>query len=306
MDPCLGGPGSTMAANRAVPYPWTRARAALRRQPRLRGAGPPRDSRPIFEAFWTSGVPLRRDASRTPPGLVESCPSIPDIAQRPGISVIVDTIVEPLDALLAPRPVPIPPDPAGRHPRSLIAREDSVLCVVDLQHRFLNKLAPDVRERLTDTARFVIEVARRLAIPRFVTVEDPARNGGTVEAIRACLGAEDLDRDKRVFGLGSQPDLASALLAQPRRTAILIGLETDVCILHSAVGLAELGFRAVLVADATGAPGAEHELGLERARVLGLETIHSKGLYYEWLRSLDGLAMIAAEPAIRPPPGSAL
>jgi nicotinamidase-related amidase len=200
----------------------------------------------------------------------------------------------------------IPPDAIRRQPRSLIAREDSLLCIIDVQPGFLAKIQPDAREQLIDTARFVIEVATRLAIPRFVTVEDPAHNGATVDTIRSCLASDDLERDKRVFGLGSQPDLASALLGQPRRTAILIGLETDVCVLHSAVSLAELGFRAVIVTDATGAPGGEHDLGLERARILGLETIHAKGLYYEWIRSLEGLAAITAGPAIRPPVGSVL
>lgn len=181
-----------------------------------------------------------------------------------------------------------------------------MLCVVDVQPGFLAKLDPGVRERLVDTARFLVEVAARLAVPRFVTVEDPGRNGATVDAIRSCLAPGDFDRDKRVFGLGDQPDLASALLSQPRRTAIVIGLETDVCILHSAVSLAKLGFRAVVVTDATGAPGVGHDFGLERARALGLETIHAKGLYYEWIRSLDGLAALMTEPKIRPPPGIVL
>jgi nicotinamidase-related amidase len=149
---------------------------------------------------------------------------------------------------------------------SLIGRDDSVLCVIDVQPHFLAKLEPGACDRLVDSARFVVEVARRLAIPRFVTVDDPSRNGATVDAIRSCLGPADADRDQLVFGLAGQPDLIAALLAQPRRTAVLIGLETDVCILHSAVGLAECGFRAVIVADATGAPGGEHALGLERAR----------------------------------------
>jgi nicotinamidase-related amidase len=190
-----------------------------------------------------------------------------------------------------------------RNPSALLDRDDSMVFVVDLQEGFLRKLTTAERERLVATARFVIEVARRLGIPFFVTVEEPTIHGPTLPAIRACLPQEAPDQDKRVFGLCGQPDLRLAALASPRRTAVLIGLETDVCVLHSAVGLRAQGFRAVIIADATGAPGDEHDLGLARARLLGIEVLHAKGLYYEWLRSLDALVAVND---IAPPPATGL
>ena len=39
------------------------------------------------------------------------------------------------------------------------------------------------------------------------------------------------------------------------------------------------------------------------AHALGVETIHTKGLYYEWARSLAGLARLKAHPAVIAPPG---
>ncbi len=128
----------------------------------------------------------------------------------------------------------------------------------------------------------------------------------TTDALKALLGPDVVEHDKRVFGLCGQPDLADAIVAQPRRTAVIIGLETDVCVLHSAVGLLGRGFRSIVVSDATGAPGEEHALGLARAQTLGVELIHAKGLYYEWIRSLKGLHELAAERTIAPPMGSLL
>ncbi len=186
---------------------------------------------------------------------------------------------------------------------AVLDRDDSVLFVVDFQEGFLRKLAAAERERLLGTARFVIEVARRLGLPIVVTVEDPGTNGPTWPSLRACLPPEAPDREKRVFGLGDDPAIWSPALAGARRTAVLIGLETDVCVLHSAVSLRARELRAVIVSDATGAPGDEHALGLARARALGLETVHAKGLYYEWVRSLDSLELVRG---IAPPPGSAL
>jgi hypothetical protein len=41
------------------------------------------------------------------------------------------------------------------------------------------------------------------------------------------------------------------------------------------------------VADATGAPGTAHQFGLERIRDAGGAIVSVKGLFYEWLRTVE-------------------
>ncbi len=185
----------------------------------------------------------------------------------------------------------------------LLDSRDALLCVIDVQHGFLARLPDARRTELTHRIRFIVEVAARLAVPTIVTVEDAPLNGPTDPAVLGVLPPDCREFDKRVFGLMGQPDLAGRVAATGRRTAVLVGLETDVCVLHSAVGLARAGWRSVIVSDACAAPGDAHAAGLERARALGVETIHTKGLYYEWARSLAGLARLKAHPAVIAPPG---
>jgi nicotinamidase-related amidase len=187
------------------------------------------------------------------------------------------------------------------HPPAVIDPADSILLVIDLQEGFLKKLSAERREAIIDHCRFLVEVAARLRIPLFATVEDPARNGGTTERVHACFERGLAQRDKRIFGLCSQNDLREAILAQPRRTAVLIGMDTDVCVLHSSVGLLAEGFRSVIVSDATEAPAAARDQGLARAAALGVEIVATRGLYYEWVRSLEGWAVAQAPPYIAPP-----
>jgi nicotinamidase-related amidase len=191
-------------------------------------------------------------------------------------------------------------------PRGLIEQNDCVLLVIDLQEPFLRKIDPAVAERLVDRVRFLVEVALGLDIPLFVTLEDPTRHGATAEPVRRLFPPDLVEHDKRVFGLCGQEDLAAAIQAQSRRTAVIVGLETDVCVLHSAVGLLGQGFRVVIVRDATGAPGEEHEFGLSRAVALGVELAHAKGVFYEWVRSLAGLRDLAGRREIAPPLGGKL
>jgi nicotinamidase-related amidase len=188
----------------------------------------------------------------------------------------------------------------------LIDHEDTILVIIDFQDGFLRKLDADRAALIVDNSRFIVEVSRQLNIPTFVTVESPVKNGRTSQTILSRLPADTEEREKIIFGMCGQPNLREAISAQARRTAVLIGMETDVCILHSAVGLREAGFRPIIVSDATAAPGDEHALGLKRAERLGIEVLHTKGLYYEWIRSLAGFAAVARDGPIAPPMGSRL
>jgi nicotinamidase-related amidase len=93
---------------------------------------------------------------------------------------------------------------------------------------------------------------------------------------------------KDTFGLAGTPEIVTAIRALERRTAVLVGFETDVCVAQSAIGLHELGFRAVVVEDATYTNGeAHHRRGLARMSEAGVERNHCKGVYYEWIRKVD-------------------
>jgi nicotinamidase-related amidase len=107
--------------------------------------------------------------------------------------------------------------------------------------------------------------------------------------------------------LADVPQILAAVEATGRRTAVLVGCETDVCVGQSAIGLVDRGYRVLVVSDATFAPGAMHDLGLRRIREQGGEVSHAKGVYYEWLRTLDAAVRFEAEhPDLAAPPGFSL
>ena len=189
---------------------------------------------------------------------------------------------------------------------AMIDQHDSILLVIDLQDGFLKKLTTERRESVIDHCRFVVETAVRFDIPLMVTVEDSPRNGMTTERVYGCIDPAAPQRDKRFFGLCSQPDLRDAMLEQPKRTAILIGMDTDVCVLQSAIGLLSNGFRTVIVSDATESPGRARDQGLARAQFFGAELISARGLYYEWIRSVEELDKLESGARVVPPVGTIL
>jgi nicotinamidase-related amidase len=193
----------------------------------------------------------------------------------------------------------------------LIERDDSLLVVIDLQPRFWgDRLDADDRRGAEVAARhaaWLAAAANALGIPAVITEEDPARNGPTDEAVLAALGANAPVFTKPVFGLVECPDIMEAIRATGRGTTVLVGSETDVCVTHSAVGLGEAGYRVVVVEDAVFSPFGAHAPGTARLRDLGIELVHCKGVYYDWVRTLEAALTFEEEnPGLASPPGFSL
>jgi nicotinamidase-related amidase len=108
-----------------------------------------------------------------------------------------------------------------------------------------------------------------------------------------------------VFGLAADPGITADIEATGRKTAVLVGLETDVCVTHSALGLLERGYRVVVLADATGSPGTAHNFGLQRMRAAGVILSSVKSIFYEWIRTVPAAQALEEEAGgeIEPPMG---
>jgi nicotinamidase-related amidase len=190
----------------------------------------------------------------------------------------------------------------------LIQRDGSVLVIIDLQPRFWGDTldagdAAAVKD-VCARAAWVAGAARALGVPAVLTEEDPARNGPTADAVLAAAGAEAPVFTKPVFDLAACPEIVAAIAATGRRTAVLCGFETDVCVTHSALGLAGAGYRVVVVVDAVYSPAGAQAFGLARLRDLGVELVHCKGVYYDWVRTLEAaLAFERDHPELAAPPG---
>jgi nicotinamidase-related amidase len=174
--------------------------------------------------------------------------------------------------------------PRGR----LLDVDDSILCVVDVQPGFARKM--DTNDELRPFIQRVVWItalANVLGVPTVVTEEESDRNGSTLLEVVARLSDPTLRYSKPAFGLADVPEIMAAVETTGRRTAVLVGMETDVCVSHSALGLLDRDYRVVVVRDAVLAPGDAHGDGIERMRAAGVTLVGAKGLFYEWVRTVE-------------------
>ena len=169
----------------------------------------------------------------------------------------------------------------------IIDVDDSVLIVIDVQPTFLDKLPGEEAEKLLERICWLIGVARWADVPVVVTAEDMARNGTVHPTVERALAHGTPVYDKMSFALTAEPAILEAVRAVRRNTMVIVGLETDVCVAQSALGLSTHGFRVAVVSDALGSPGSDHDHGLGRMRAAGVIVSGVKGLFYEWMRTVQ-------------------
>ena len=190
----------------------------------------------------------------------------------------------------------------------LLQREDSILVVVDLQPKFwsdrLDKDDAAAVNNAVARASWLAGTAMALDVPAVLTEEEPARNGPTAVGVLLAVGRRAPVFSKPVLDLAACPEVMAAIEATGRKTAVVCGFETDVCVTQSAVGLMAAGYRVAVAVDAVYSPAGAHAFGLARLRDLGVELVHCKGVYYDWVRTLEvALAFEREHPDLVEPPG---
>lgn len=170
---------------------------------------------------------------------------------------------------------------------SLLDVSDSVLIVIDVQDKFLQRLDDNIATQVVERIEWLVRVASWLDVPTIVTAEEIEAMGPTTDSIRRWLPDESQDLNKVVFGLAGQANILQSVNATGRKTTVLVGLETDVCVMQSALGLAAEGYRVAVVSDACASPERGHDHGLARICDAGLTLVSTKGLFFEWVRDVE-------------------
>jgi nicotinamidase-related amidase len=188
----------------------------------------------------------------------------------------------------------------------LLDAEDCQLVLVDYQQR----LMPSIHEADAVVANAVrlARVAQLLAVPLWVTEENPAGLGGTVPELQQHVAGRVLS--KMAFD-GSQvlmPRLRPAAKAQganarslpkhlqkatpapaPGRDSIVIaGCEAHVCLLQTALGLLQEEIEVWVVTDACSSRSERNrDAAFDRLAGAGAELVTTEMVAFEWLADAE-------------------
>lgn len=164
------------------------------------------------------------------------------------------------------------------HPTVLLPGATSLL-VIDVQEKLL-PLIPRRRELVQNVA-FAVDVAKVVNVPILATEQYPRGLGPTVPELAAKLGPR---LEKTAFSCCAAPGLAAQLASDGRDKVLLVGMETHVCVLHTALDLLAHGLRPYVAADAVASrQSQDHDVALRRMEIAGAVVTTVETVAFEWV-----------------------
>lgn len=124
-------------------------------------------------------------------------------------------------------------------------RNDAVLLIVDLQEKLMTAMKH--REQVYSNTQLLLVAAAQMGIPVIVTEQYPRGLGPTVEEVKANLG-EHTRVEKMKFS--AYDDIKEVLAATGRKTVLMTGSETHVCVFQTTRDLTAAGYNVQVVKDA--------------------------------------------------------
>lgn len=161
----------------------------------------------------------------------------------------------------------------------LLSRDAAQLLIVDVQQR----LVPHIHDHAAVVAQVIrmMRAAAELEIPITVSEQYPQGLGPTEPAILAAAGRAD-HVQKLTFSCCRTPEIRARLLEHHRPQIMLVGIETHVCVLQTAIDLLEAGCRPWVLADAIGSRRvADRDVALDFMRSAGVAVTTVESAVYQ-------------------------
>ncbi len=171
---------------------------------------------------------------------------------------------------------------------SLLDASRSLLLVIDAQEKFRG--AVENMDVVGARIALLAKAAARLGVPALVTEQYPKALGKTLEDITSSLPENTRVFEKMCFSCSDAPEWAAALReimkTAKRDQLVLCGVEAHVCVLQTALDLAQNADSAVyIVEDAVSSRRAsDKQAALRRMESHGIQIVTAEMVVFEWLR----------------------
>jgi nicotinamidase-related amidase len=156
-------------------------------------------------------------------------------------------------------------------------RVDCLLLVVDVQDRLIETIAE--HETTVENLKALLNAAQLLAVPILATQQE--KLGDIVPELQLLLGGSPKFR-KLSFSCCGDAAFLKKLRQLRRRTIIVCGIETHVCVVQTVLDLLQLHYRVMVVKDATSSHALiDRDTAIERMQDSGAIITTSEALIYE-------------------------
>ena len=162
-----------------------------------------------------------------------------------------------------------------------ICRENLAIVLIDVQDYFLQSMCGDPEPLLVRLEQILI-ISEWFGLPVLATLEEPIeRKGRLPERLQRLFPERGSLFPKQTYDLYADDEIKIALSGLQRRQMVVVGGETDVCILQSVLGMLSGGFDVFLLEDCLYSSESFVSPALERMNKAGAVPCTYKSLFYE-------------------------
>ncbi len=167
--------------------------------------------------------------------------------------------------------------------RFILNRDDVVLVIIDIQERLARVM--DEREKVIENVQHLLELSRLFNIPVVVTEQYPRGLGQTVDEIKECL-PEYAPIEKITFSCCDESAFMEKIKAIGKKTLLVTGMETHICVLQTCLGLLDNGYNVHLISDAvTSRKQDDKTLAIETMREAGAVITCTETVLFQILKN---------------------
>lgn len=163
--------------------------------------------------------------------------------------------------------------------------KESIVLVIDVQGRLFSVMPELAGNDLVRSGTALLEAAGILGVSVIATEQYPEKLGRTLDPLAEKLDALSAPRiSKLAFSACRELAFDKALGAASGKTAIVIGMETHICVYQTVRDLCGRGFNVHVPIDGVASRREDHRTtGLDLCRAAGATLTTTETILFDWL-----------------------
>jgi len=129
-----------------------------------------------------------------------------------------------------------------------LSGDDSLLLIIDIQDRLFQAMDIDSRNSLIKNGNILIQTAKEFNIPVVITEQYRKGLGETIPELKDPAG-DSLNLEKIHFDCMKNEEIKKVILNSKKKTIIITGIESHICVFQTALSLLEEGMKVVIASD---------------------------------------------------------
>ncbi len=169
--------------------------------------------------------------------------------------------------------------------RFALSRDSTVLLIVDIQERLWNAVDPDRKDEVLKNTLLLVELAKTLSFPVLVTEQYPKGLGPTIPAVLEALPEDMVSYEKIIFSSWQAEGIPERFHDLNARAAIVIGMESHVCVWSTVLDMLKQGIHVHVPRDAViSRTGENWQTGLELMDRAGAVVTSTEAVIFQLLQ----------------------